>query len=78
MNSTFLSLNWLDLLKGLLVAVLGAILTGVYQALQAGTIQFIWLFWQPILFTGLSAGIAYLIKNFLTNSTGQPLKPEQK
>ncbi len=58
MNSNFLNLNWMDLLKGLLVAVIGAILTGVYQALQAGTIAFTWVFWQPIVLTGVMAGIA--------------------
>ena len=77
MNSSFLSLNWMDLLKGLLVAVIGAILTAVYQALQAGTMTFTWAFFQPILLTGLAAGIAYLIKNFLTNSQGFPLKTEK-
>ena len=76
--STFLSLGWKDLLKGLLVVVIGAILTGVYQALQAGTIAWTWVFWQPILFTGITAGIAYIIKNFFQNSEGDPLKPEPK
>jgi len=77
MNSNFFSLNWLDLAKGLLVAVIGAILTGVYQAIQAGALAWTWLFWQPIVLTGVGAGIAYLIKNFFSNSAGEPLKGEQ-
>jgi len=76
--STFLTLNWKDLGKGFLVAILGALLTGVYQALQAGTIAFTWVFWQPIVFTAATAGIGYIIKNFLTNSQDQFAKPEIK
>ncbi len=77
MNSNFFSLNWLDLGKGLLVAVIGSILTAVYQAIQAGQLTWTWAFFQPIVLTGVAAGIAYLIKNFFSNSAGEPLKGEQ-
>jgi len=77
MNSNFFSLNWLDLGKGLLVAVIGAILTAVYQAIQSGQLTWTWAFFQPIVLTGVAAGIAYLIKNFFSNSSGEPLKGEQ-
>jgi len=77
MNSNFFSLNWFDLAKGLLVAVIGAILTAVYQAIQAGQLTWTWAFFQPIVLTGLGAGLAYLIKNFFSNSAGEPLKGEQ-
>lgn len=78
MNSNLFKLNWMDLLKGLLVAVIGAILTAVYTAIQAGTLSFTWAFFQPVLITGLGTGVAYLIKNFFSNSTGEPLTPEKK
>lgn len=77
MKSGFLNLNWVDLTKGLLVAVIGAILTAVYQAIEAGTLAWTWAFWQPIVLTGLGAGIAYLIKNFFTNSQDEFLKKEK-
>ncbi len=77
MKSGFLNLNWGDLAKGLLVAVIGAILTAVYQAIEAGTLAWTWAFWQPIVLTGLGAGIAYLIKNFFTNSQDEVLKKEK-
>jgi hypothetical protein len=67
----------MDLLKGLLVAVIGAMLTGIYEAITAGSLTWTWSFFQPIVLTGIAAGIAYLIKNFLSNSNGVPLKPEQ-
>ena len=77
MNSNFFSLNWLDLAKGLLVAVIGAILSAVYEAIVGGTLSWTWAFFQPIVLTGVAAGIAYLIKNFLSNSSGEPLRTEQ-
>ncbi|MCK9220272.1 MAG: hypothetical protein M0P47_09520 [Bacteroidales bacterium] len=76
--SNFVNLNWIDLLKGLVVAILGAIITAVYEAVQSGTITFTWVFWQPILFTGIAAGLAYLIKNFFTNSSNIPFTKEGK
>ena len=77
MSSKFLNLNWPDLLKGLLIAFIGAILTGVYKAIEAGTLTFTWAFFQPILLAGIGSGLAYLIKNFFTNSLGEILKPEK-
>jgi len=76
--SNLFSLNWKDLLKGFLVAVLAALLTGVYQALQAGTIAFTWVFWQPIVLSAVGGGIAYLLKNFIQNSSGEILKADVK
>ena len=78
MNSAFGKLNILDLVKGLLLAVIMALVTGVYQALQAGTINFTWAFWQPIVYAAIGSGLAYLIKNMVTNSDGLPLTKESK
>ncbi len=58
MKSVFGLLNINDLLKGLLVAILTAIVTGVYIGLQEGTFAITWLFFKPILLSGLSAGLA--------------------
>lgn len=77
MKSNFLNLNWKDLVKGFIVAVITAIITAVYEAIQAGTIQFTWPFFEPVLITALGAGLAYLIKNWLTNSNDQFVKKEQ-
>jgi len=63
-----------DLLKGLLVAVLSAFVTGLYNALELGTIEFTWVFFKPIVMTSIAAGLAYIIKNWLSNSEGQFLK----
>lgn len=66
--SKFMTLGWKDLIKGFIVAILGALITAVYQAIQAGAIEWTWVFWQPIVYTSIGAGLAYLIKNFFTNS----------
>ena len=66
-TSAFGSINWRDALHGLYVAVLGAILSPLLQwldALQSGKILV--LDWKQIGITALGAGIAYLVKRFLT------------
>lgn len=72
-NSTFLNLNVTDFIKGLAVAVLTSVLTIVYNTLQTGTLDFDW---AAIATTALTAAIAYLMKNLMTNSQGKMLKKE--
>lgn len=62
-TSNFLSLNWADFGKGLLVSVISAVLTAVSTSLQAGVLTFDW---KAIGTVALTAGIAYLSKNFFT------------
>ena len=78
MNSTILSINWLEALKGFVVAVIGAILGAVYSAIQGNTFAFTWTFFQPVLILGIGAGISYLIQTFFRNSQGIPFKTEPK
>lgn len=73
-KSGFLQLNWKDLVKGFLLAILTAFIAGLYQALQNGGISFTWAFFQPMVYTAIAAGLAYLIKNWLTNDSDQFLK----
>jgi len=65
------SLGWKDVVKGFIMVVLGFILAGVETAIQQGTITFTWHFFQPLVYTGVAAGLGYLIKNFFTNSQDQ-------
>lgn len=76
MKSNFLNLNLTDLTKGLVVAVLTAVITYLYEALQSG--DFTSLDWKIVGTTALIAAIGYLSKNLLTNSEGQVLSPEDK
>jgi hypothetical protein len=75
-GESFLQLNWKDVLKGFILAVLSALTVGLYQAVELGTIEFTWIFWNPIVMTSIGAGLAYLIKNFFTNSEDKFLTKE--
>lgn len=76
MNSKFLSLGLKDLAKGLLVAFLTALITGLYQLVQAGPFALDWATFQPIVMASVGSALAYLIKNLFQNSSGE-LAPEK-
>lgn len=59
------TVNWRDLVKGLVVAIVTPILATVQQSVSAGTLTFNW---SLIAISGISAGVAYLGKNFFTPS----------
>jgi flagellar biosynthesis protein FliQ len=73
MNSSFLTLNTRDFVKGLFIAVITAVITVVYTTIQTGTLSFDW---KVISTTALSAALAYIMKNLLTNSNDQLLKKD--
>jgi len=75
MNSTFLSLNTKDFIKGLLVAVLSAVVTILYNTIQTGSLEFDW---KAIGITALTSALAYIMKNLFSNSTGGFLQKESK
>ena len=60
-----------DFLKGLILAVITAVITIVYTSVQAGSLTFDW---KVIGTTALSAALAYITKNLLTNNKDQFLK----
>ena len=70
MNSEFMKLGENDFVKGLIVAVLGAALGTIAPAVAAGT-----LLSMTVLpgagQAAIVAGMAYLIKNLVTNSDGK-------
>ena len=78
MKSVFGTINWLDIGKGFVVAIFSALITSVYQIIQAGTpIVFSWSFFQPIVYVAVGSGLAYLIKNVFTNSQGETFIKEK-
>ena len=77
MKSKFLTLDWKDLLRGLLIAFLTAILTGVINILDTGAV-FTWITIKPVLIAGISAALSYLLKCLATNSQDQLLKREPR
>ncbi len=62
-NSGFLSLNWNDFGKGLLMAVLTPVLVLVQQSVDAGTLVFNW---KALGIAAVAGGVGYLIKNLFT------------
>jgi hypothetical protein len=76
MKSDFLSLNARDLLKGLITAVIMAVITFLYEALGAGKPLDITLL-KSVGMIALGTGLAYLVKQFGTNSQGQMLTTEK-
>lgn len=54
-----------DVWKGLIVAIITPVLTVIINSLQQGALTFDW---KAIGITALTAGIAYIVKNFLTPS----------
>jgi len=75
MKSKLLTLNWKDLSRGLLIAFLTAVLTGVINILDTGTV-FTWVTLKPVLIAGISAALSYLLKCLATNSQDQMFKRE--
>lgn len=73
MKSGFASLNVQDFFKGLIIAVITALVTFLYNTMDSGELVFNW---KQIITTSLTAALAYIIKNYLSNSDGGFLKKE--
>lgn len=59
------SLEWRDILRGLLMAVLTPAIVIVQQSIENGSFTFNW---QQIGMAAVGGGVAYIIKNFLEPS----------
>lgn len=73
MNSQMFKLNLSDLAKGAVVALIGAILMALEQALTAHGLDLASYDWGSILNMGIVAGVGYLTKNFMSDSQGKVL-----
>ena len=62
-TSNFLSLNWYDLGKGLLMAILTPVFTTIYTSFESGIFT---LNWHLIGVSAIGGALAYLGKNFFT------------
>ena len=66
--SKLFSLNLNDWLKGLVVAIISAVLTLLIQQLQTGNID-----WKDVAGVGAIAGMSYILKNLATSDEGKLL-----
>jgi drug/metabolite transporter (DMT)-like permease len=72
-----LQLDQSDFIKGLVMAVLSAVLTTIYQAVLPATMgKPIEFQWNVIGAIALTTAIAYLLKNLFTNNQDQFLKKD--
>jgi len=77
MEAKLFSLKAKDFIKGLILAIITAVVTFLTDALQSGiTIDV--TFYKRIALAAVIAFMAYLVKNFFTNSNDQFAKPEIK
>lgn len=66
--SELFKLNIEDLLKGFVLTILTSVVTVIYNTVNAGSLTFDW---HAIGITAITSGLAYLLKNYLTNSKGE-------
>ena len=67
--SNLFNLNWKDFFKGLVMAIITAALTLVYQLLQAGSV----IDWNQVGLVSITAALAYILKNLGSDNQGNPL-----
>ena len=75
-SNPLFSIGMSDLIKGLIVTIITASLTMLGTSIESGSLPLDWMAWKPIALSGCGAGIAYLLKNILTNSKDQFMKKE--
>lgn len=71
MQSGIFKLGMVDLAKGLVLALLTAVLTSAQQAITAGNLDPASWDWRTIGGVALGAGVAYLLKNLLSTTDGK-------
>ena len=72
-QSNFLSLNWRDFLRGLVIAILTPVFTTAYDSFLRGEFA---LNWHLILVSAIGGAGAYLSKNIFTKPDIQKLSEE--
>jgi len=71
------TLDWKDIGKSVITAIIGSIVSGLYVVINGGG-DLNWSTIKGILLIGISAGISYLVKNIFTNSEDKILAKEVK
>lgn len=77
MKSAFLTIDWKDAIKGLIVAVITAVISALLAILKTGQFPTP-ADWQQIGIIALTAGLSYILKNWLTSSDDKFMTPEVK
>lgn len=69
--SALFKLNSSDFAKGLIVAVLAAVVAALAEALKMPNFDFLAYDWTTLLNVAITAGLAYLSKNLLSDESGK-------
>lgn len=77
-KSKIFGVNIRDILYGAIVAIVSSILTALHQLLSIEPLVISWITIKPIIYIGLTSGLAYIIKNAFSNSKGEFAKKETK
>lgn len=72
-NSKMFALDWRDVAKGLAISVISAVLAWILQVVNAPGFDFATVQWDEVLRIAFSAGVAYVLKNFLSDPQGKVL-----
>lgn len=75
MKSTLYSVNWRDVIKGLVVAILTPVFVIIQQSITAGSLVFDW---KAIAIAAVGGLLAYLTKNFFTDTTKAAVQTLEK
>ena len=75
MKSKLGTLDYRDILNGLLIAFLAAMIDGIIKILNSGAV-FDWPHLKPVVIAGISAALSYLLKSLMTNSRNQLFRKE--
>lgn len=70
MKSKFLTIDSRDLVNGLLIAFIAALISGIIELLGNGAV-FNWASFKPVLIAAASAALSYLLKSLATNSRNE-------
>ena len=76
MNAKLFAINSKDVIKGFIVAALSTFFTAVATVLGSGALPTL-VQLKATALVGISSGMAYLVKNFLTNSKDELLKGDK-
>lgn len=68
-----LQLSKNDFIKGLVLAIIVAVLTWLMQVVGSDTFQFSSVDWSQIAKVAVTSGIGYILKNLLTTNDGKVL-----
>jgi hypothetical protein len=77
-HSKQFALSIKDIIKGFITSFLTVVITMLITVLNTGIFPATLEQWKPILLAGLTACLAYLLKNWLTNSDNKFLIKENE